>query len=70
MLEDEDAGRSGIMKVLYYLFCCFLCPGLFRKESVAGVEGGGEGPEGEGEEMEEYEAVEGEEGEEDAAPAE
>ena len=66
-MDDEDGTQSKGMlyKICYYLFCCFLCPGLFKKKESAAPAGGEPGEEGE--EGKDYEAVEGAEGEEEEA---
>ena len=65
--EEEEEQRGPIFKFFYYTFCCFLCPGLFKKKAQDPVgdddEGEGEGEEGEGDE----EGEEGEEGAEEGA---
>lgn len=60
--EEEEEQRGPIFKFFFYLFCCFLCPGLFKKKPADASGEGEDGEEGEGEPKEEGE--EGEEGEE------
>ena len=58
-MEEQANKKRG---VLYYLFCCFLCPCFFPKNSNSGTSMPQE--DAEGNELEEYEAVDGKENDE------
>ena len=44
--EESQEKRSFCMNIIYYSFCCCLCPGLcFKKQSASGAAAEGEGME-------------------------
>ena len=56
----DESGGGGSRGVLYWLFCCFLCPCFFKKGPSAHHQNLDE----QGAELEEYEAVDGKEADE------